>query len=70
MLGKRNCYYQSQMDMEMLLAGEEHTELPNTYVIFICDFDSFGEEKYRYTFQTICTEYSKVDLEDRAKLYF
>lgn len=56
--------------MKMLLVGEEHTELPNTYVIFICDFDSFGEEKYRYTFQTISTESSKVDLEDRAKSYF
>ena len=36
-LGKRSRYYQSQMDMEMLLTGEDYTELPNTYVIFICD---------------------------------
>ena len=63
-LGLRSRYYQSQMDMEMLLAGEEYTELPNTYVIFICDFDPFGEEKYRYTFQVSCKESSKVDLED------
>ena len=46
-LGKRSRYYQSQMDMEMLLSGSEYEELPNTYVIFICDFDPFGEEKYR-----------------------
>lgn len=32
-LGKRSRYYQSQMDMEMLLTGEDYTELPNTYVI-------------------------------------
>ena len=48
-LGKRSRYYQSQMDMEMLLSGEDYAELPNTYVIFICDFDPFGEGKYRYT---------------------
>ena len=53
-LGKRSRYYQSQMDMEMLLAGEDYAELPNTYVIFICDFDPFGKGKYRYTFQTTC----------------
>ena len=69
-LGKRSRYYQSQMDMEMLLAGEEYTELPNTYVIFICDFDPFGEEKYRYTFQVSCKESSKVDLEDGRKIVF
>ena len=42
-LGKRSRYYQSQMDMEMLLTGEDYTELPNTYVIFICDFCCFSD---------------------------
>ena len=55
-LGKRSRYYQSQMDMEMLLTGEDYTELPNTYVIFICDFDPFVKDKYRYTFRTTCQE--------------
>ena len=63
-LGKRCRYYQSQMDMEMLLIGEEYIELPNTYVIFICDFDPFGQGKYRYTFRTTCQESENVDLED------
>ena len=53
-LGLRSRYYQSQMDMEMLLSGSEYAELPNSYVIFICDFDPFGEGKYRYTFRTKC----------------
>ena len=48
----------------MLLTGEEYTGLPNTYVIFICDFDPFGKEKYRYTFRTTCQESENVDLED------
>ena len=69
-LGKRSRYYQSQMDMELLLAGEDYAELPNTYVIFICDFDPFGEEKYLYTFQIACRESSEVNLEDGRTIIF
>lgn len=63
-LGKRSRYYQSQMDMELLLSGEEYASLPNTYVIFICDFDPFGEKKYRYTFETRCLESETVKIHD------
>ena len=69
-LGKRSRYYQSQMDMELLLAGEDYAELPNTYVILICDFDPFGEEKYQYTFQIACRESSEVNLEDGRTIIF
>ncbi len=69
-LGKRSRYYQSQMDMEMLLAGEDYKELPNTYVIFICDFDPFGEGKYRYTFQSMCKESENADLKDGRTILF
>ncbi len=55
-LGKRSRYYQSQMDMELLLSREAYSELPDIYVIFICDFDPFDEEKYRYTFEMNCKE--------------
>ncbi len=58
-LGKRSRYYQSQMDMELLLSGEDYSELPNTYVIFICDFDPFGEEKYRYVLSVILIRLEK-----------
>ena len=63
-LGRRTRYYQSQMDMELLLSGQEYKELPNSYVIFICDFDPFGKSKYCYTFQPKCKEDPEVDLED------
>lgn len=46
---KRSRYYHSQLDMELLLAGDDYESLPDTYVIFICDFDPFGLSKYRYT---------------------
>ena len=69
-LGKRSRYYQSQMDMEMLLAGSEYEMLPSSYVIFICDFDPFGKDKYRYTFRTTCQESENVELEDGRTTVF
>ena len=55
-LPKRSRYYHSQMDMELLASGERYDKLPNTYVIFICDFDLFSDGKYRYRFQNVCRE--------------
>ena len=63
-LGKRSRYYHAHMDMELLLSGREYRELPNTCVIFICDFDPFGQGKFRYTFRNCCRENSTVDLKD------
>ena len=68
-LGKRSRYYQSQMDMEMLLSGEDYAELPNTYVIFICDFDPLGEGKYRYTLRMKCEESAEVKFVDGGTFY-
>lgn len=69
-LGKRSRYYHSQIDMELLTNGAEYPELPNTYVIFICDFDPFGEKKYKYTFQNMCMESSKIYLADGSQTIF
>lgn len=69
-LGRRSRYYQSQMDMEILLAGSEYEDLPNSYVIFVCDFDPFGKKKYVYTFQTRCKESEETELEDGRNILF
>lgn len=69
-LGKRSRYYQSQMDMEMLQSGRGYEELPKSFVVFICDFDPFGRELYRYTFDTKCKEDSGVELGDTRKIIF
>lgn len=69
-LGKRARYYHSQIDMDLLTTGKEYAELPNVYVIFICDFDPFGMKKYRYTFRHLCLESSTVQLEDGYETIF
>ncbi len=67
---KRARYYHSQIDMEILLTGVSYNELPDTYVIFICDFDPFGERKYRYTKKSICKELSELEMDDGAHTIF
>lgn len=69
-LGKRARYYHSQMDMELLLRGHDYEELPESYVIFICDFDPFGEKKYRYSFENRCIEDLDLPIRDGAKSIF
>ena len=43
-LVKRSRYYHSQMDMELLAAGTSYEELPDTFVIFLCDYDPLAED--------------------------
>ena len=69
-LEKRARYYRSQMDMDLLLAGESYENLPDTYVIFICDFDLFGAGRYRYTFENCCLEDLNQKTGGRLPLYF
>ena len=52
--------YHAQMDMDALLAGESYDQLADTYVIFICDFDPFGNRLYRYTIENRIQETGKA----------
>ncbi len=47
-LDKRSRYYHAQMTMDTLLAGQNYEQLPDTYVIFICDFDPYKKGLYKY----------------------
>lgn len=67
---KRSRYYHSQMDMELMLSGEEYELLPDCYVIFICDFDPVGLEKYRYTMRRTLAEDITYDYEDGIHTIF
>lgn len=69
-LGKRVRYYHSQMDMDILESGHDYSELPATYVIFICDFDPFGEGKYCYTFENRCLQDFSLDMGDNSRSIF
>ncbi len=69
-LGKRSRYYHSQMVMEVLTSGEDYETMPDTFVIFVCDFDPFGEHLYCYTFGNECREKKNVKLDDGSCTIF
>ena len=49
---QRSRYYHSEIDAGLLLAGASYDNLPDAYVIFICDYDPFQDRKYVYTVTT------------------
>ena len=63
-LGRRSRYYHSQIDMELLTSGLDYSKLPNSFVIFVCDYDPFGLKKYCYTFLNRCEEENTLKLDD------
>ena len=69
-LGKRSRYYHGQMVMEALASGEDYETLPDSFVIFVCDFDPFGEHLYCYTFGNECKENKNVKLDDGSCTIF
>ena len=55
-LPKRARYYQSVIDMDNLSHGEKYSQLKESYVIFLCLFDPFGEKLPMYFFENTCLE--------------
>ena len=59
-LAKRSRYYHAQMDMDALLTGETYDQLPDTYVIFICDIVPFDSRLYRYNIRNVVRETNEL----------
>ena len=68
--GLRARYYQSEMDMKILKRGESYRKLKESYVIFLCTKDPFGEGLPIYTFKNLCIQDNSIKLDDRAFKYF
>jgi len=71
-LGKRTRYYQSMIDIDGLMKGQDYSELKDSYILFICKKDPFKDEMEKlfgmpcYTFRNICEENSAVNLNDKS----
>ena len=67
----RTRYYQSMIDVDNLLKGEEYSNLKESFIIFICQFDPFNENLPCYTFKNICKENTNIELQDKtSKIIF
>ncbi|WP_024466402.1 Rpn family recombination-promoting nuclease/putative transposase [Treponema pedis] len=66
-LPKRMRYYQAAIDILFLDKGEHYSNLNDSYIIFLCLFDSVGKDKPVYTFENICLEDRETLLNDGTK---
>ena len=63
-LRKRSRYNQSMMDRQQLIKSMDYSELKDSFVIFICNFDLFGLNRYVYVFENRCKDEPNLKLED------
>ena len=70
-LPKRTRYYAGMIDLNAIEKGADYSELPQSFVIFICTFDAFRNGRWKYTFENMCKEDNKLLLGDgTAKIFF
>ena len=65
-LPKRTRYYQSMMDVDLLLKGKNYTQLKESFVIFVCKKDFFGENMPCYFFTNTCRDKPDLQLDDKS----
>ncbi len=65
-LPTRTRYYPSMMDIDLLLKGKNYSELKESYVIFVCKDDFFGENLPCYSFSNLCHEKLNLELGDKT----
>ena len=61
----RTRYYQSMIDTDNLLKGEHYSNLPESFIIFICTYDPFGKNLSSYSFENRCIENLNIQLNDK-----
>ncbi len=69
-LPKRSRFYQGNIDLDIISAGEDYRKLKKSFVIFICTFDPFGDRRHLYTFENRCVENPSLTLGDETTKIF
>ena len=70
-LPKRARYSRSMIDLNLIDHGADYRELNPSFVIYICQFRLFpGSGRQKYTFRTLCTEDTSIELGDDAAIVF
>ena len=69
-LPRRSRYYQGMIDLNFLSKGSDYSDLPDSYIIFICTFDLFQKGRHIYSFEPICREDADIPLNDGTHRVF
>ena len=65
-LPKRMRYYQSIIDIDILTPGDDYNDLKESYVIFICNYDPYKDNRYVYTFENRCVQDTDLTFGDET----
>ena len=68
-MGRRTRYYQSMMDVDSLLKGQDYSDLRHSVIIFLCRFDPFKKQIPCYNIARTCREDRSVELDDAAEVH-
>lgn len=63
---KRGRYYGNLIDLDLLEKGMIYDELNKNFVIFICTFDYYKLDQYKYTFTYTCNEIPGLEYGDET----
>ncbi len=63
-LGERLRYCQSVMDSTLLAKGSGYDELPESWVVFLCDYDPYGASIPVCTIERCCRERPSLPIRD------
>ena len=64
----RTRYYQSMIDLSMMTVGQRFKDLKESYVIFICTFDPYGEGERCYDFSNRCGKKGELSFGDKRTI--
>lgn len=69
-LSQRARYYQDVIDINLIEKGDDYDILKESYVVFICTFDFFKENKCVYEFENLCVSNPQIKLNDGTHKIF
>ena len=69
-IAQRTRFYHAIIDSRSLKSGQSYDKLKKVFVIFICPYDPFGDDRMIYTIRNHCVENPELPYEDGARTIF
>ena len=69
-IAQRTRFYHAIIDSRSLKSGQSYDKLKKVFVIFICPYDPFGDDRMIYTIWNHCVENPELPYEDGARTIF
>lgn len=66
---KRSRYYQGTIDKDCISPGQAFDKLRDSFVVFICTFDPFGDGLARYTIRPYCLENQSLQPDGSTRVF-